>query len=45
MIDVKTWPDDANANLCFLKCDIGQLINESINYEKIIWERIEIELE
>ena len=45
MIDAETWPDDANANLRFLKRDVGQLINESINYEKTMWERIEMELE
>ena len=45
MIDVETWPDDANANLRFLKRDVGQLINESIDYEKTMWERIEMELE
>ena len=45
MIDAETWPDDANANLRFLKRDVGQLINESIDYEKTMWERIEMELE
>ena len=45
VIDVETWPDDANANLRFLKRDVGQLINESIDYEKTMWERIEMELE
>ncbi|RGB22346.1 hypothetical protein C1646_677908, partial [Rhizophagus diaphanus] len=45
VIDAETWPDDANANLHFLKRDVGQLINESIDYEKTMWERIEIELE
>jgi len=45
VIDAETWPDDANANLRFLKRDISQLINESIDYEKTIWERIEMELE
>ena len=45
MIDAETWPDDANANLRFLKRDIGQLINESIDYEKTMWKRIEMELE
>ena len=45
VIDAKTWPDDANANLHFLKRDVGQLINESIDYEKTMWERIEMELE
>ena len=45
VIDAETWPDDANANLRFLKCDVGQLINESIDYEKTMWKRIEMELE
>ena len=45
VIDAETWPDDANANLYFLKRDVGQLINESIDYEKTMWERIEMELE
>ncbi len=45
VIDAETWPDDANANLRFLKRDVGQLINESTDYEKTMWERIEIELE
>ena len=45
MIDAETWPDDANANLRFLKRDVGQLINESIDYEKTMWKRIEMELE
>ncbi|CAG8457634.1 10115_t:CDS:2 [Acaulospora morrowiae] len=45
VIDVKTWPDNANANLRFLKCDVGQLINGCTNYEKTMWERIEMELE
>ena len=45
VIDAETWPDDANANLHFLKRDVGQLINESIDYEKTMWERIEMELE
>ncbi len=45
VINAKTWPDDANANLRFLKRDIGQLINENTDYEKTMWERIEIELE
>ncbi len=36
MIDAETWPDDANANLYFLKHDVGQLINESTDYEKIM---------
>jgi len=31
--------------LRFLKRDVGQLINESIDYEKTMWERIEMELE
>ena len=26
MINAETWPDDANANLRFLKRDVGQLI-------------------
>ena len=43
VIDAEMWPDDANANLRFLKRDVGQLMNESIGYEKIMWERIEIE--
>ncbi len=45
MIDVETWLDDANTNLRFLKRDVGQLINESTDYEKTMWERIEMELE
>ena len=45
VIDAETWPDDANANLRFLKRDVGQLINESIDYEKTMWEKIEMELE
>jgi len=45
VIDAETWPDDANANLRFLKRDVGQLINESIDYEKTMWKRIEMELE
>ncbi len=36
IIDVETWPDDANANLRYLKCDVGQLINNSTGYEKIM---------
>jgi len=44
VIDAETWPDDANANLRCLKRDVGQLMNESIGYEKIMWERIEMEL-
>ncbi len=44
VIDAETWPDDVNANLRCLKRDVGQLMNESISYEKIMWERIEMEL-
>src|SRR2546421_7153516 len=44
VIDAETWPDDANANLQCLKCDIEQLMNESTGYEKIMWEKIEMEL-
>ncbi len=44
VIDVEMWPDDTNANLRCLKRDVGQLMNESIGYEKIMWERIEMEL-
>ena len=44
VIDAKTWPDNANANLRCLKRDVGQLMNESTGYEKIMWERIEMEL-
>jgi len=44
VIDAETWPDDANANLWCLKRDVGQLMNESTGYEKIMWERIEMEL-
>jgi hypothetical protein len=44
VIDAETWPDDANANLRYLKRDVGQLMNESTGYEKIMWERIEMEL-
>jgi len=44
VIDAETWPDDANTNLRCLKRDVGQLMNESTGYEKIMWERIEMEL-
>ena len=44
VIDAETWPDDANANLRCLKRNVGQLMNESTGYEKIMWERIEMEL-
>ena len=44
VIDAKTWLDNANANLRCLKRDVGQLMNESTGYEKIMWERIEMEL-
>src|SRR6266542_857560 len=44
VIDAETWPDDANANLWCLKHDVGQLMNESTGYEKIMWKRIEMEL-
>src|SRR6266540_5096004 len=37
------WPDNANANLWYLKRDVRQLMNESISYEKIIWKRIKME--
>ena len=40
VIDAETWPDDTNANLRCLKRDVGQLMNESTGYEKIMWERI-----
>src|SRR6266542_4452251 len=45
VIDIEIWPDDANANLRYLKRDVGQLINNSTSYEKTIWERIKMELE
>jgi hypothetical protein len=45
VIDVKTWPDDANANLELLIRDVDQLKSKSVGYEKTIWERIETELE
>ena len=44
VIDAETWPNDANANLRYLKHDVGQLMNKSTSYEKIMWERIEMEL-
>ncbi len=44
VIDAEMWPDDVNANLRCLKHDVGQLMNESTGYEKIMWERIEMEL-
>ncbi len=34
IIDVETWLNDANANLRYLKCDVEQLINNSIGYKK-----------
>ncbi len=45
IIDTEAWYEDANTNLRFLKRDIERCMTESTNYEKIIWERIEIELE
>ena len=44
VIDVEMWPDDTNANLRCLKRDVGQLMNESTGYEKILWEKIAMEL-
>ncbi len=44
VIDAKTWPNDTNANLWCLKHDVGQLMNKSIDYKKIIWKKIEMEL-
>ncbi len=45
MIDVKTWSDDANANLELLICDDDQLKSKSVGYKKTMWERIRTELE
>ena len=45
MIDVKTWSDDANANLELLIRDVNQLKSKSVGYEKTMWERIGTELE
>ena len=45
VIDVKTWPDDANANLELLIRDVDQLKSKSVGYEKTMWERIGTELE
>ncbi len=44
VIDTEAWHEDANANLRSLKCDVGQYVNESVSYEKTMWERIEMEL-
>ena len=45
VIDAETWSEDASANLQLLKHDVWQNINNSSGYEKIMWERIETELE
>ena len=45
VIDVETWPEDANANLELLIRDINQLKSKSVGYEKTMWERIRMELE
>src|SRR5207248_6343376 len=45
VIDVETWPDDANANLELLIRDVDQLKSKSVGYEKTMWERIGTELE
>jgi len=45
VIDVESWPEDANANLQLLKRDVGRVINNTSGYEKTMWERIETELE
>ena len=45
VIDVETWPDDANANLELLIRDVNQLKSKSVGYEKTMWERIGTELE
>ena len=44
VIDTEAWHKDANANLWFLKCNVGQCVNRSVSYEKTMWERIEVEL-
>ncbi|RIA86498.1 hypothetical protein C1645_829195 [Glomus cerebriforme] len=36
MIDVETWPDDANANLRFLKRDVEQVNVESLRFDHLI---------
>src|SRR5436190_19763818 len=45
VIDVETWPDDANANLELLIRDVDQLKSKSVGYKKTMWERIGTELE
>ena len=45
VIDTEAWCEDANTNLRSLKRDVGRCISESTSYEKIMWERIEMELE
>ena len=45
IINIETWSDNTNANLRYLKRDVGQLINNSTGYEKTMWERIKMELE
>ncbi len=45
MIDAETWPNNANANLELLICDVDQLKSKSVGYEKTMWERIGTELE
>jgi hypothetical protein len=36
VIDAETWPDDINANLQYLKYDVGQFINKSIGFENYV---------
>ena len=45
VIDIETWPNDANANLELLIRDVDQLKSKSVGYEKTMWERIGMELE
>ena len=45
VIDVKTWPDDVNANLELLIRDINQFKSKSVSYEKTMWKTIGTELE
>jgi len=44
VINTEAWHEDANANLRSLKCDVEQCVNGSVNYEKTMWERIEMKL-
>src|SRR4051794_28475598 len=44
VIDTEAWHEDANANLWSLKHDVGQCVNGSISYKKIMWEKIEMKL-